>query len=61
MNAPIGKTLSLEAPPELKIIQTKDQAGRTITTFEGHPRDWMREFMQPQIRRVASIRTRNHA
>jgi hypothetical protein len=59
MNAPIiGKSLSLEAPPELKVIQIKDQSGRTITSFEGKPSMWMREFAQPQMRRVKSIRTR---
>jgi hypothetical protein len=54
----IGKSLSLEAPPELKVIQTKDQSGRIIYSFEGKPSMWMREFAQPNTQRVKSIRTR---
>ena len=55
MNAPLKPFP--EAPPELKVIQTKDATGRVITTFEGHPSSWMREFAAPP-RRVRSIRTR---
>jgi hypothetical protein len=56
----LGKTLTLEAPKELKVIQTKDQSGRTITSFDGSPRAWMDQFGAPS-RRVKSIRTRSHA
>ena len=60
MNAPLlGKNLSLEAPPELKVIQTKDATGRIITTFAGHPSTWMREFSS-EPRRARSIRTKRN-
>ena len=64
MNAPPKRPL-LGAPPSedipgLKAIHTKDQSGRTITSFEGSPRAWMNQFAGTP-RRVGSIRTRNHA
>jgi hypothetical protein len=69
MNAPIIRgsqpALSVAPPsediPGLKAIHTKDQSGRTITTFEGSPRAWMNQFGAPTLRRVKSIRTRNRA
>jgi hypothetical protein len=42
-----------------KEIQTKDYTGRIITTFEGSPKTWMRQFEGNPPRRVASIRTRS--
>jgi hypothetical protein len=68
MNAPIIRgsqpALSVAPPvediPGLKTITTKDQSGRPISTFEGKPSAWMSQFAAPS-RRVASIRTRNHA
>jgi hypothetical protein len=41
----------------LKTIETKDQSGRTITTFEGSPSVWMSDFAAPP-RRVVGIKTR---
>ena len=59
MSAPlVPKSAALEAPKELKVIVTKDGAGRPITTFEGSPRSWMQAFMPPSLRKVRSIRTR---
>ena len=52
MNVPVR----LPPPPELKEIQTKDAAGRVITTFEGSPSAWMRQFSVPP-RRLVMIKT----
>jgi hypothetical protein len=44
-------------PKALKQIDTKDQSGRTITTFEGDPSVWLNDFaMVPK--KVISINTR---
>jgi hypothetical protein len=45
-----------EAPKALKQIDTRDQSGRVITTFEGRA-SWLRDFA-PEPKRVVSIKTR---
>jgi hypothetical protein len=46
-----------DAPRELRVIETKDQSGRVITTFEGSPKMWMRDFASPS-RWVVGIKTK---
>jgi hypothetical protein len=46
----------LEALPGLREVRTKDGAGRVITTFEGRPSAWLRQFgCNPK--RVTGIKT----
>jgi hypothetical protein len=42
--------------PQLRQIDTRDQSGRVITTFEGRA-SWLRDFA-PEPKRVVSIKTR---
>jgi hypothetical protein len=60
MSAPLVTRAELLEAPQLKEVRVKDQTGRTITTFEGTPNMWMRDFAAPS-RRVSSIRTRNNS
>jgi hypothetical protein len=53
MNVPIKP----EALPELREVKTKDLTGRVISTFEGSPSAWLRQFADPP-RRVVSMKTR---
>jgi hypothetical protein len=46
-----------DAPPMLKEVRIKDQAGRVITSFEGSPSAWMQEFGMP-LKRVVAINTK---
>jgi hypothetical protein len=46
-----------EAPSALKEIRTKDASGRVISTYEGHPMDWMKQFSSPP-QRIVTIKTR---
>lgn len=43
---------------ELREIKTRDQSGRIITSFEGSPRSWMKDFSQPP-KRLVRIKTRH--
>lgn len=43
---------------ELRQIPRRDDAGRSITEFAGHPSSWMKQFGGSR-RRVAGIRTKN--
>jgi hypothetical protein len=45
-----------EKHPELVRKDSRDQAGRTISEFEGSPRSWMKDFMQ-EPRQVTAIKT----
>jgi hypothetical protein len=45
-----------EAPRALRQIDTRDQSGRVITTFEGRA-SWLRDFA-PEPKQVVSIKTR---
>jgi hypothetical protein len=45
----------VEELPGLKEIRTKDQANRTISTFEGSPKAWMEQF-RCNPRKVTSLR-----
>jgi hypothetical protein len=56
MNMPI-KPPPLEAPPELKEIIEKDITGRKISTFEGRPSTWLRQFANPP-QKIVTIKTR---
>jgi hypothetical protein len=57
MNAPfIPPSITAPQDQELKEIRTKDGAGRVITTFEGSPSMWLRQFaVNPK--RVTRIKT----
>jgi hypothetical protein len=46
-----------EKLPGLRKIETKDQSGRTITSWEGHPSTWMKDFASPP-RRLTAINTK---
>jgi hypothetical protein len=50
---------TVQQPPEpyLKTIETKDGAGRTITTFQGDPGVWMSHFAAPP-QKLVGIRTK---
>jgi hypothetical protein len=50
------KQQAMDDRPQLRQIDRKDQAGRTITTFEGRA-TWLRE-MGPEPRRLIGINTR---
>jgi hypothetical protein len=41
----------------LRMIEKKDQGGRTITTWEGNPSVWMSDFAAPP-QRVTGVKTK---
>jgi hypothetical protein len=46
-----------ERLPELRKIETRDQSGRVITTWEGSPSAWLRNFMS-EPKRLVGFNTR---